>query len=207
LAPLSGTGPDQFHGRKPLNEWISGIHAILPDLSFVLDVGPIADEQHLTAPATLASFTDAEGAGADCQVGAQRLPCARMLDWLHKTLAGSGPGPHPADHNHPPLAYPNAAITQKQGLNHGLRMPPDRDGSHSRKVRRSPAGMRTSVRRIRPGTRRDRNSWLPGTRRCEPSAGPPFATQPPRPNGCSVSVGLQMPIASVGIPIRQGGCG
>ena len=33
LAPLSGTGPDQFHGRKPLNEWISGIHAILPDLS------------------------------------------------------------------------------------------------------------------------------------------------------------------------------
>jgi len=26
--------------------------------------------------------------------------------------------------------------------------------------------MRTSVYRIRPGTRRDRNSWLPGTRRC-----------------------------------------
>jgi len=93
LAPLSGTGPDQFHGRKPLNEWISGIHAILPDLSFVLDVGPIADEQHLTAPATLASFTDAEGAGADCQVGAQRLLCARMLDWLDKTLAGSGARP------------------------------------------------------------------------------------------------------------------
>ena len=47
LAPLSGTGPDQFHGRQPLNDWISGIHALLPDLSFVLDVGPIADEQHL----------------------------------------------------------------------------------------------------------------------------------------------------------------
>src|SRR5215470_10833309 len=27
--------------------------------------------QHLTAPVTLASFTDAEGAGAHCQVGAQ----------------------------------------------------------------------------------------------------------------------------------------
>jgi len=47
LAPLSGTGPDQFHGRQPLNDWISGIHALMPDLSFVLDVGPIADEQHL----------------------------------------------------------------------------------------------------------------------------------------------------------------
>jgi pimeloyl-ACP methyl ester carboxylesterase len=42
--------------------------------------------QHLTAPATLASFTDAEGAGAHCQVGAQRLLSARMLDWLDKTL-------------------------------------------------------------------------------------------------------------------------
>jgi len=43
--------------------------------------------QHLTAPATLASFTDAEGAGAHCQVGAQRSLCARMLDWLDDTLA------------------------------------------------------------------------------------------------------------------------
>src|SRR6516162_8006650 len=42
--------------------------------------------EHLTAPATLASFTDAEGAGAHCQVGAQRLLCARMLDWLDETL-------------------------------------------------------------------------------------------------------------------------
>ena len=42
--------------------------------------------EHLTAPATLASFTDAEGAGAHCQVGAQRLLSARMLDWLDVTL-------------------------------------------------------------------------------------------------------------------------
>ena len=47
LAPLSGTGPDQFHGRQPLNDWISGIHTLLPDLSFVLDVGPITDDEHL----------------------------------------------------------------------------------------------------------------------------------------------------------------
>jgi pimeloyl-ACP methyl ester carboxylesterase len=33
---------------------------------------------HLTAAATLASFTDAEGAGAHCQAGAQRLLCARI---------------------------------------------------------------------------------------------------------------------------------
>jgi pimeloyl-ACP methyl ester carboxylesterase len=45
--------------------------------------------QHLTAPATLAGFTDAEGAGAHCQVGAQHLLAARMLDWLDETLAGS----------------------------------------------------------------------------------------------------------------------
>ena len=48
---------------------------------------------HLTAPATLASFTDAEGAGAHAQVGAQRPLCARMLDWLDQTLAGSGARP------------------------------------------------------------------------------------------------------------------
>ena len=42
--------------------------------------------EHLTAPATLASFTDAEGARAHRQVGAQRLLSARMLDWLEETL-------------------------------------------------------------------------------------------------------------------------
>lgn len=46
--------------------------------------------EHLTAPAALASFTDAEGAGAHCQCGAQHLLCARMLDWLDETLPGSG---------------------------------------------------------------------------------------------------------------------
>ena len=45
---------------------------------------------HLTAPATLGDFTDAEGAGAHVQAGAFRLLCARMLDWLDETLAGPG---------------------------------------------------------------------------------------------------------------------
>jgi predicted ester cyclase len=46
-APITGTGPDQIHGRDALNAWVSGIHAILPDLTFVIDVGPITDEEHL----------------------------------------------------------------------------------------------------------------------------------------------------------------
>lgn len=46
-APITGTGPDEIHGRDALNAWVSGIHAILPDLNFVLDVGPIFDNEHL----------------------------------------------------------------------------------------------------------------------------------------------------------------
>jgi hypothetical protein len=32
-------------------------------------------------------FTEAEGAGAHCQVGASRLAFARIYDWLDETLA------------------------------------------------------------------------------------------------------------------------
>lgn len=46
-APITGTGPDEIRGRDALNAWVSGIHALLPDLNFVIDVGPIADEEHL----------------------------------------------------------------------------------------------------------------------------------------------------------------
>jgi predicted ester cyclase len=46
-APLTGTGPDQIRGREGLNGWVSGIHAILPDLTFVIDVGPITDGDYL----------------------------------------------------------------------------------------------------------------------------------------------------------------
>ena len=42
---------------------------------------------HLTCPRTLLRFTTAEGAGAHCQVGAQRLACARIYDWLDEALA------------------------------------------------------------------------------------------------------------------------
>ena len=46
-APLTGTGPDQIRGREGLNGWVSGIHAVLPDLTFVIDVGPITDGDYL----------------------------------------------------------------------------------------------------------------------------------------------------------------
>ena len=46
-APLTGTGSDLIRGREALNGWVTGIHAILPDLSFEIEVGPIADDDHM----------------------------------------------------------------------------------------------------------------------------------------------------------------
>ena len=46
-APLTGTGTDQIRGREALNGWVSGIHAVLADLAFAIEVGPITDEEHM----------------------------------------------------------------------------------------------------------------------------------------------------------------
>jgi predicted ester cyclase len=46
-APLTGSGPDQIHGREAHKQWIGGIHSVLPDLAFVIEVGPITDDEHL----------------------------------------------------------------------------------------------------------------------------------------------------------------
>ena len=46
-APLTGAGPDQIRGRDALNAWVSGIHAVLSGLTFVVEVGPITDDEHL----------------------------------------------------------------------------------------------------------------------------------------------------------------
>jgi predicted ester cyclase len=46
-APLTGTGADEIRGREALKGWVSGIHAVLPDLKFVIEVGPITDDEHL----------------------------------------------------------------------------------------------------------------------------------------------------------------
>jgi hypothetical protein len=42
--------------------------------------------EHLTCKKDLLDFTEAEGAGAHCQAGAQRLAFARIYDWLDDTL-------------------------------------------------------------------------------------------------------------------------
>jgi hypothetical protein len=46
-APLTGAGSDLIHGREELNAWVSGIHGILSGLTFVIEVGPITDDEHL----------------------------------------------------------------------------------------------------------------------------------------------------------------
>ena len=43
---------------------------------------------HLTCRKTMIHFSNAEGAGAHCQVGASRLANARIFDWLDETFAG-----------------------------------------------------------------------------------------------------------------------
>jgi len=42
--------------------------------------------EHLTCPKTMIRFTTAEGAGAHCQCGADRLAAARIFDWLDDTF-------------------------------------------------------------------------------------------------------------------------
>jgi hypothetical protein len=41
---------------------------------------------HLNCPKMLMRFTESEGAGAHCQVGAARLAFARVYDWLDQTF-------------------------------------------------------------------------------------------------------------------------
>ena len=47
LVGIDAHGTDQIRGRQALNGWVSGIHAIFADLAFVIEVGPITDEEHL----------------------------------------------------------------------------------------------------------------------------------------------------------------
>jgi hypothetical protein len=42
---------------------------------------------HLTCQKTLMKFTNEQGAGAHCEVGAARFSSASMFDWLDETLS------------------------------------------------------------------------------------------------------------------------
>jgi SnoaL-like polyketide cyclase len=46
-APITGVGEGEIHGRDALNQWVRGINAMLPDLSFEITVGPIATDDYL----------------------------------------------------------------------------------------------------------------------------------------------------------------
>ncbi len=94
-APITGTGPDEIHGREALNAWVSGIHAILSDLSFDLDVGPITDDEHLVvrwkAHGTYAGgFPGAapEAVGREVILQAQRERRALQRDEQPEDLVG-----------------------------------------------------------------------------------------------------------------------
>jgi hypothetical protein len=47
---------------------------------------PLLLYDRLTCPKTMIRFTNAEGAVANCQVGAGPLAFARIYDWLDETL-------------------------------------------------------------------------------------------------------------------------
>lgn len=47
---------------------------------------------HLTCPTAMLKFTDAEGAGAHCEVGASRLGFTRIYDWLEPAGRGADSG-------------------------------------------------------------------------------------------------------------------
>ena len=53
------------------------------------DGQPKALFEHLTCEKTLLDFTTAEGAGAHCQAGAQRLAFGRIYDWLDDVLVAA----------------------------------------------------------------------------------------------------------------------
>ncbi|WP_406327499.1 ester cyclase [Streptomyces sp. NBC_00203] len=46
-APITGSGGDEIHGREGLNQWVAGIHTLLSDLTFSIQVGPIATDEYL----------------------------------------------------------------------------------------------------------------------------------------------------------------
>ena len=46
-APLTGSSSGEIHGRDALNAWVNGIHSVLPDLVFTIEVGPITAKDFL----------------------------------------------------------------------------------------------------------------------------------------------------------------
>ena len=77
----------QFHLRDGIAEQISCPTLVLDaEEDLYLKGQPDELYKHLTCPKTMIRFTTAEGAGAHCQCGADRLANARIYDWLDETF-------------------------------------------------------------------------------------------------------------------------
>jgi pimeloyl-ACP methyl ester carboxylesterase len=77
----------KYHLRDGVAEAISCPTLVLDAEGDMFFKGqPEALYEHLTCPKAMIRFTEAEGAGAHCQVGAHRLAFARVYDWLDETF-------------------------------------------------------------------------------------------------------------------------
>jgi len=77
----------QFNLRGGIAEQISCPTLVLDaEEDMYLKGQPDVLYEHLTCPKTMIRFTTAEGAGAHCQCGADRLANARIFDWLDDTF-------------------------------------------------------------------------------------------------------------------------
>jgi hypothetical protein len=73
----------KFNLRDGITEQISCPTLVLDaEEDMYLKGQPDVLYEHLTCPKTMIRFTTAEGAGAHCQCGADRLANARIFDWL-----------------------------------------------------------------------------------------------------------------------------
>ena len=77
----------KFNLRDGIAELISCPTLLDAEEDLYLKGQPDVLFQHLTCPKTMIRFTSAEGAGAHCQCGADRLANARIYDWLDDTFA------------------------------------------------------------------------------------------------------------------------
>jgi hypothetical protein len=77
----------EYHLRNGLAEQISCSTLVLGAEDDIFFAGqPEELYEHLSCPKTLMRFSAAEGAGAHCHVGVQRLAFGRIYDWLDDTL-------------------------------------------------------------------------------------------------------------------------
>jgi len=72
--------------ERAISGHMAGKRISMPEENMYLKGQPDVLFEHLICPKTMIRFTTAEGAGAHCQCGADRLANARMFDWLDDTF-------------------------------------------------------------------------------------------------------------------------